>query len=88
MFDFAEALVEGMFLGRLFFPEWTQHMVSLHCDATWFKLEGASSFGSADAGSRPGHRFADFVFNFRLARVTSKVTDELKLRLAAVLGNL
>ena len=45
-----------------------RHVISLHFEATSFEMDGADGiFGSAVAGTRPGHPFADLIFSFVFA---------------------
>ena len=55
-----------------------RHVISLHFEATFFEMEGADGiFGSALAGTRPGHPFADLIFSFVFAKVAGEIGQEL-----------
>ena len=55
-----------------------RHVISLHFEATFFEMEGADGlFGSALAGTRPAHPFADLIFSFVFAKVAGEMGQEL-----------
>ena len=55
-------------------PQIFEQVVSLHFD----QIQGAESFAPAACGTRPGHAFADPIFNFVLGKIAFEAGARLK----------
>ena len=53
-------------------PELLQYFISHHLERTFFDMAGTEDFGSARVGTRPGHPFADLIFDFALGLIMQK----------------
>ena len=54
-------------------PQLLQLSLSIHFEATFSDMRGTHVFGTAKAGTRPGHPFADLIFHFALGLVFKRV---------------
>ena len=65
----AKLLAEPTVLADAGLPKIFEQAVSLHFEATWFQIEGVDLFATATCGTRPGHPFADRIFNLLLGKI-------------------
>ena len=75
----ARVLAEPTVLEEAGLPKIFEQAISLHFEATWFQIDGADSFATAACGTRPGHPFADLIFNFVLGKIVFEAGTKLKV---------
>ena len=74
----AELLAAPNALASAGVPELLQYSSSHHLEGTFFDMAGTEAFGNARVGTRPGHPFADLIFNFALGLIMQKVGAALQ----------
>ena len=74
----AELLAAPNALASAGVPDLLQYAISHHLEGTFFDMAGTEAFGSARVGARPGHPFADLIFNFALGLIMQKIGAALQ----------
>ena len=76
--NLAELLADPTNMSCVGVPSFPQFCISLHFEGAFLHIAGSEDIGSAIIGTRPGHLFADLIFNYALGVILRKAGDALE----------